>query len=254
MMVAIFAILIDNASMTTKQLRLARHQAGLTQVSAAQRLSISQAYLSQLETGSRAVPAGLARRVVWVYGLRESKKQMLAAPETSKLSENQLEQMLVRLGYPGFPKRVGMAVPELSPAQLVLAILKRAKVDARLMEAVPWLLGEHSNLDWDWLVQECKLRNLQNRLGYLVQLAKELVAKNRAALQVLSEVQAELEQARLAVEGTLCQEEMTEAERKWLRLRRPPAAQHWNLLTNLTAEELFYASHLRSGRTVEVVS
>jgi hypothetical protein len=52
------------------------------------------------------------------------------------------------------------------------------------MEAVPWLLAEHSNLDWDWLVQECKLRNLQNRLGYLVQLAQELVAKDQTALRV----------------------------------------------------------------------
>jgi hypothetical protein len=43
-------------------------------------------------------------------------------------------------------------------------------------------------------------------------------------------------------EDTLCHESMTEAERRWLRERRPEEARHWNLLTGLVPEHLSYAS------------
>jgi hypothetical protein len=36
---------------------------------------------------------------------------------------------------------------------------------------------------------------------------------------------------------------MPERERAWLRVHRPEAAAHWNLLTGLTAEQLPYAAH-----------
>jgi hypothetical protein len=35
---------------------------------------------------------------------------------------------------------------------------------------------------------------------------------------------------------------MTVAERRWLHNKRPPEAQHWNLLTDLVPEHLPYAS------------
>ena len=34
---------------------------------------------------------------------------------------------------------------------------------------------------------------------------------------------------------------MTDAERKWLRSKRPPAAKRWNLLTDLAVKDLPYA-------------
>jgi hypothetical protein len=49
---------------------------------------------------------------------------------------------------------------------------------------------------------------------------------------------AALEPSRLAREDTLCKESMTRAERTWLRSHRPKSAEHWNLLTDLTVEQL----------------
>jgi hypothetical protein len=49
---------------------------------------------------------------------------------------------------------------------------------------------------------------------------------------------AKLEPSRLAKEDTLCRESMTRAERAWLREHRPKSAEHWNLLTDLTVEQL----------------
>ena len=49
---------------------------------------------------------------------------------------------------------------------------------------------------------------------------------------------AVLDRSRLAKEDTLCHDSLTEAERKWLRVNRPPQAAHWNLLTDMKAENL----------------
>jgi hypothetical protein len=47
-----------------------------------------------------------------------------------------------------------------------------------------------------------------------------------------------LEPSRLASEDTLCRESMTQTERKWLRAHLSKSARHWNLLTDLTVEQL----------------
>jgi hypothetical protein len=75
-------------------------------------------------------------------------------------------------------------------------------------------------------------------------LEKEKAGKEHASpttFQSLSAWQKELEEARLAHEGTLCRDSMAERERDWLRKNRPDAATHWSLLTGLTAEQLPYA-------------
>jgi hypothetical protein len=92
------------------------------------------------------------------------------------------------------------------------------------------------------------LNNAQNRLGYLVHLAEQTAhalpeRQRQGAVQLLSRWEEELEQARLAREGTLCRDTMPEPERTWVRSNRPEAAAHWNLLTGLTAEQLPYAAH-----------
>jgi hypothetical protein len=112
-------------------------------------------------------------------------------------------------------------------------------LDTRLVEALPWVLSTYADLQWDWLRDRVKLHNAQNRLGYLVHMARK-TASQRAA-EVLSKWEAELEEARLAHEGTLCRDSMPEPERAWVRANRPEAAVHWSLLTSLTAEQLPYA-------------
>ena len=125
---------------------------------------------------------------------------------------------------------------------MVLSAVVKPDLDTRLVEALPWVLGAYTDLDWAWLRDRAKLQNAQNKLGYVVHLAKETV-DSRNAVQVLSKWQEELEEARLAREGTLCRDSMPERERAWLRENRPAAAVHWSLLTSLTAGQLPYAAH-----------
>ena len=55
--------------MTAIQWKSGRKKAGLTQVAAARSLAVSQAYLSQLETGLRVASAELARKGATLYEL-----------------------------------------------------------------------------------------------------------------------------------------------------------------------------------------
>jgi hypothetical protein len=97
-------------------------------------------------------------------------------------------------------------------------------------------------MDLGWLVDQAKLANVQNRLGFLVSLACELTQKrgDPGAMNRLLAVERRLEDARLAKEDTLGRA-LTETERRHLRDQRPPAAAHWNLLTRLRADSLRYA-------------
>jgi len=98
--------------------------------------------------------------------------------------------------------------------------------------------------DWDWAVQNAKLLDRQNRLGFVVTLASQLASKSTdpSPSRKLKEYAAVLDRSRLVKEDTLCHDSLTEAERKWLRVNRPPEAEHWNLLTDLKAENLPHAA------------
>jgi hypothetical protein len=86
-------------------------------------------------------------------------------------------------------------------------------------------------MDLSWLVQQAKLRDLQNRLGFLLQLAKGDTPELSAALH-------ELERARLLQEATLCWESMPTATREWMRANRSSLAEHWNVLTKVDADDV----------------
>lgn len=130
-----------------------------------------------------------------------------------------------------------------NPAAVVLAALNAADVPSRVTEAVPWVLARFPDLDWDWLVAQAKLTNVQNRLGYLASLAARLVATKHdpTVLSALDQARRHLEDARLAKEDTLGRE-VTDVERDFLRQHRPDEARHWNLLTTLRAEDLRYGA------------
>ena len=117
-------------------------------------------------------------------------------------------------------------------------------LEARLSEALPWVAWRYPELDWDWLVREAKLHDVQNRLGFVVALARQVAERKNdgATAETLAAVQRQLQSSRLAREDTLCRESMTQAERRWLREHRPALAQHWNLLTGLVPEHLSYAA------------
>jgi transcriptional regulator with XRE-family HTH domain len=230
--------------MTSAEWTTGREKAGLTQVTAARSLGVSQPYLSQLEKGHRVASDRLARRAARLYRLPPTVLPLPATQNVRDVSPNDLQRRFAALGYPGFEHvRSGAAT---NPAEAVLNAVVKRDLDTRLVEAVPWVLSTYSDLDWDWLRDHAKLHNAQNRLGYLVHLADETfrtLPARQSAVEVLSKWKMELEEARLASEGTLCRDSMPEREKTWLRKNRPEAAVHWNLLTSLSADQLPYAQH-----------
>ena len=153
-----------------------------------------------------------------------------------------LATALARLGYPGFRQLRGAR--RKNPTVVLLAAIVASEMEVRVIEALPWLVVEYSDLDWEWLIREAKLRDVQNRLGFVVTLARQVAAKrgDASAASRLREIVEVLDRARLVREDTLCQASLSEAERRWLRRTRPVEAIHWNLLTDLNARYLPYAA------------
>ena len=222
------------------QLKEARLVAGWTQREAAARLGVSQPYYAQMENGSRRVPDELA--LAAVRKLRLSPVLLPLPPLAQQLlpaDPEELARALGTLGYQGFARA---AKPKFTanPGELIARALVHSNLEPRLMEALPWVLAKFPDLDWEWLAAQCRLLNLQNRLGFLVTLA--VVLSNPATDARLRNALPRLETSRLAAEGTLCRDSMSQAERNWVRKHRPPAAAHWNLLTTLTAAQLTHAA------------
>jgi transcriptional regulator with XRE-family HTH domain len=228
-------------SLRPEQLRSARREAGLTQHQAADRLGVSQAYLALLERGRRSVTAQLGSRIVHLYGLG-ALALPLCAENLDAWDSSSLAAGLASLGYPGFRQLTG--VEHQNPATLLLAATAASDVEVRVVEALPWLAVEYDNLDWEWLIRETKLRDIQNRLGFIVTLARQVAQKrgDGSATRRLCDIEETLERARLVREDTLCQASLSDAERRWLREARPSEASHWNLLTDLEAQLLPYAA------------
>ena len=222
--------------MTAEQWTTGRNKSGLTQVAAARSLKVSQPYLSQLETGLRTASAQLARRAARLYKLSPTALPLPEPLAAQPGNPDDLQNQLASLGYPGFEH---LRVRQTSnPAEVILSAVVKNDLDTRLVEALPWVLKTYTDLNWEWLRDRAKLQNAQNRLGYLVHLSRELAGLSPE----LTHWESELEQARLASEGTLCRDSMQEPERKWLRANRSAAAAHWNLLTGITASQLRYAT------------
>lgn len=228
-------------SLRPEQLRSARRATGLTQHQAAERLAVSQAYLALLERGRRPVTAQLGTRIVGLYGLGPVALP-LSAERLDDWHSSSLAAGLASLGYPRFRQLAG--TPAHNPATILLAAITSSNVEVRVLEALPWLAVEYSNLDWEWLIREAKVRDVQNRLGFVVTLARQTAEKrgNGAAARRFNEIEEILNRARLVREDTLCQDSLSDAERRWLRQARPAEAKHWNLLTDLNAQLLPYAA------------
>ncbi len=224
-----------------ERLRSARRTAALTQHQAAKRLGVSQAYLALLEGGRRRITPQLGVRIAKLYGLGPAALP-LSTENLSDWDSSSLATGLASLGYPGFRQLAG--APAHHPATILLAAIASSNVEIRVVEALSWLAAEYNDLDWEWLIREAKVRDLQNRLGFVVTLARVVTRKrgDRAAAERLHEVEEILERARLVREDTLCQASLSDAERRWLRKTRPAEAGHWNLLTDLRARTLPYAA------------
>jgi transcriptional regulator with XRE-family HTH domain len=229
--------------MTHAQLKAGRLETALTQVQAALRLGVSQPYLSQLERGERPITPELVRSAATLYRLPATALPIpKSVPHRIRANPDTLARQLSGLGYPGFAH---LRHAKANPAAVLLEALVHEDLEVRLVESLPWVVLTYPDMDWTWLIREVKLRDTQNRLGFVVAIARDLAAvrpRFRAALPRISLAAQELERARLAREDTLCRESMPPAEREWLVTTRSSLARHWNLLTGLTADQLSHVT------------
>ena len=153
------------------------------------------------------------------------------------LKPDEATSALGAVGYPGFAYLRNRR--PLNPADLLLRALRASDVDARVVEALPWVLLKYPDLDWAWLLREAKADDLQNRLGFLVSVARQLaeLRGETGTAKRLAEQEQTLEGSRLQREGAF-RESLTDAERRWFREHRPPHARHWNMLSTVNASEL----------------
>src|SRR5260370_35055889 len=156
--------------MTGREFRHARRQRGWTQGNVAARLGISQTYMSLLEHDQRHFPPGLVRKAVTL--LRMSPSALSLSPHSS--SNTELTRQLSALGYPGFahvrPAR------RRNPAEVLLAALGKDNLEARVAEALPWLLLQYGAMGEECekrMVEEGRLRGLTNRLAFPVTRAEQ---------------------------------------------------------------------------------
>jgi transcriptional regulator with XRE-family HTH domain len=228
--------------MTGQDLREARRKKGWTQQETAEKLGVTQAYLSMLESGRRPMHNTLARRAVETLGAPPTALPLRASATDTPVESEKLGLQLTALGYPGFAHLRSKA--RRNPAEVLLTAVHAADLDTRVTEGLPWLALAYADMDWDWMVHNAKLLDRQNRLGFVVALASQLASKSADSRRVgrLREYMGVLERSRLVKEDTLCQDSLTEAERKWLRANRTEEAAHWNLLTDMKAENLPHAT------------
>ena len=227
--------------MTGHQLTQYRKQSGLTQDKAARLLGVSQTYLSLLEGGERPLTEQLKRKVVRVFNVELTKlPAKMSSYKILKTSDDQLTSDLATLGYLGFSH--WKKSRRKNPADVLLSALNSPKRDARIVEALPWVVLNFPDMEWDNLVMVAKAYGLQNRLGFVTNVARS-VAEFRGNLKAaarLERQEKELKHDKLEREETLCNETMTNAERNWLQTQRPDAAKQWNLLTGLLPQHLRY--------------
>src|ERR1700744_1595068 len=187
--------------MTGHDLKSARTASNWTQAEAAHRLGGTQAYLSMLERDAPPVSGDLMPVVLRVFSLPPTARP-LRSHHGAALREELLKKALGELGYPGFAYLKSRLL--LNPAELLLLALDSEDLDARVTEALPWLPFRFPDMNWDWLSDEAKSRDRQNRLAYVTLLASD-VAQSRGEAELAKSLRlrlGRLERSRLANEDT----------------------------------------------------
>ncbi|MEQ1762259.1 MAG: helix-turn-helix transcriptional regulator [Pyrinomonadaceae bacterium] len=227
--------------MTGDQLARYRKDKKRTQVQVARALRVSQTYLSLLESGERRLTESLQKKAARFFDLPPTEvPTRLTYGEVRPVSDDQLASDLADLGYPGFSHLKKKRSRKRNPADVLLSALNAPQREARAVEALPWLLLAFPDVKWNEVTRVAKMNDLQNRLGFLVNVAGEMAKKmNKSSLaDLLHAREIDLERSMLAREDTLCNENMTNTERRWLATNRPPNARRWNLLADLSPVDL----------------
>lgn len=224
--------------MSGEVLRQYRQKMALSQAEAARKLGVSQTLLSMMEKGKRSVAREVALSAVQLLAVSPAE---LPLSGQAGCSEDRLASELGALEYPSFGHLKG----ELrNPAEVLFDAINRPDLDARVVEALPWLPVQFPDMHWDWLVAQAKLHNRQNRLGFVVGLAVRtaLLRGQHMVARSLNRVLFDLREARLVRSDTLCQESWPPSQRRYAHLKRSKLAAFWNLDTRLTEKDLPYAS------------
>jgi transcriptional regulator with XRE-family HTH domain len=227
--------------MTGHQLAKYRSEKKKTQMETARGLGVSQTYLSLLEAGKRRLTKELQRKAAKFLELPLTElPAQLASGEVPTVTDDQLASDLADLGYTGFSHLRRSRARKKNPADVLLSALKADKRDARLVEALPWLVLNFPDLKWNEVSRMARMYDLQNRLGYVSNVARRLAERSmrHETASKLKAHEAELERSVLAREDTLCNEAMTNAERRWLFENRPDEAKRWHVLTDMSPRHL----------------
>ena len=178
------------------------------------------------------------------YGFQPDGRPRSQQGLSTRLDAATLARDLAGLGYPGLAYLRSRSWTPKHPGDVLLNALAQDDLEQRLVEALPWLVLRYCTLDWSWVVPAAKMHDLQNRLGFVVGMARRLaerVADDRKA-SALADLEGQLECCRLAREDTLCRASLPHAEGQWLAEHRSDAARHWNLLTDWTVDALRYVA------------
>jgi transcriptional regulator with XRE-family HTH domain len=213
------------------------------QIETAARLKVSQPYLSLLEAGKRPVTEKLARRAIRVFNLSPTALPVKLPPAmniSNLKNEDILASQLAALGYPKFSHL--KKTRKVNPAVILISALKEDELESRLVEALPWLVFNFSDIDWAQIVSSAKLDDAQNRLGFLLSLARAMAERTKDENKegLFKELLSNLEKSRLLRDDSFRRNSMTESEKAWLRKNRPQPAHHWRVLSNLSTDHLIY--------------
>lgn len=219
----------------------ARQNKRWEQVETAEKLGVSQPYLSLLEAGKRKITGKISRRAVKVFGLAPTALPLEQELEETLPGKNEeLAGDLGTLGYPNFA-HLGSGRQK-NPLEVLVSALKTEDLESRLVEALPWLVFSYPEMDWEELFRSVKLNDLQNRLGFVVCLARQLAekAEDEHRSQILKEKEDRLAGSRLYREDAFNLRSLTETEKKWLKSHRSKEAKYWRVLSDLEVKHLDY--------------
>jgi transcriptional regulator with XRE-family HTH domain len=214
-----------------------RKERGWTQQNAARQLGVSQTLVSFWERGTRS-PSRRCLDKLCYLGVKLDPVTLPMRADSDSAAVD-FAQELANLGYPGFAHYQNGA-PKWNPAQLLVLALAENALDRRVAEALPWLVLRYSEMNWEWVRREAKLRDLQNRLGFTLLLGQELAVRKEGSevAHQLATLEQDLRRSLLAKEDTYCNDRITRSERNWLRQHRSQEAAVWNLLSDLRPEHL----------------
>jgi transcriptional regulator with XRE-family HTH domain len=221
------------------QLAQSRLSKGLEQQEAAEMLGVSQGYLSLLENGKRKLNQKLAEKAVKVFRLSPEQLPVTENWEDlPKANNHELAESLATLGYPKFSHLKKGKLN--NPAQILFSALQNENLDSRIVESLPWLVFTFPELNWESLTKYAKIFDFQNRLGFVVNLARQLAEKvgDKSKREVLLTVENNLEKSRLLQEVALSK--ITETEKAYLKTNRPKEAKYWRVLSDLSVSHLDY--------------